>query len=131
MKGCCCSCGCGDALEFKIKKGENAFFPFKYVYDNDEPVDLTNAIITMKVRENVVDDGEYLIEKSITTASSSDGIINSPTTGEFQIVIHASDIEDLLTTQPYYAAVYCEIDNWKICISANGNQVAKFLVLNP
>ena len=126
-------CGCENkSLEMKIKKGESLGFAFTLTQQG-VPVDLTNSTILMQVRENVEDDGVYLITKTVTTASDPDvqGTIVNPTSGQFFIKVNSTDIEDMLTTKPYFVAIYHINGDIKDCISANNHQVAKFLVLNP
>ena len=126
-------CGCEHKpLELKIKQGESIGFAFTLTQQGS-PVDLTNSTMLMQVRENVEDNGTYLITKTITTASDPDeqGVIVNPTAGQFFFKVNSSDIEDMSTTKPYFVAIYHINGDIKDCISANNHQVAKFLVLNP
>ncbi len=126
-------CGCENkGLELKIKQGESIGFAFTLTQQGS-PIDLTNSTMLMQVRENVEDNGTYLITKTITTESNPDeqGIIVNPTAGQFFFKVNSSDIEDMSTTKPYYVAIYHINGDIKDCISANNHQVAKFLVLNP
>ena len=126
-------CGCEHKpLELKIKQGESIGFAFT-LNQQGSPVDLTNSTMLMQVRENVEDNGTYLITKTITTASDPDeqGIIVNPIAGQFFFKVNSSDIEDMSTTKPYFVAIYHINGDIKDCISANNHQVAKFLVLNP
>lgn len=126
-------CGCEQRpLELKIKQGESIGFAFTLT-QQDIPVDLTDSTMLMQVRENIEDDGTYLITKTITTSSNPDeqGLINMPINGQFFFKVNSSDIEDMSTTKPYFVAIYHINGDIKDCISANNHQVAKFLVLNP
>jgi hypothetical protein len=126
-------CGCEHKpLELKIKQGESIGFAFTLTQQGS-PVDLTNSTMLMQVRENVEDNGTYLITKTITTASDPDGqgIIVNPTAGQFMFKVNSEDIDDMSTTKPYFVAIYHINGDIKDCISANNHQVAKFLVLNP
>ena len=126
-------CGCEHKpLELKIKQGESIGFAFT-LNQQGSPVDLTDSTMLMQVRENVEDNGTYLITKTITTESNPDeqGIIVNPTAGQFFFKVNSSDIEDMSTTKPYFVAIYHINGDIKDCISANNHQVAKFLVLNP
>ena len=126
-------CGCEHKpLELKIKQGESIGFAFT-LNQQGSPVDLTNSTMLMQVRENIEDNGTYLITKTITTESDPDeqGIIVNPTAGQFFFKVNSSDIEDMSTTKPYFVAIYHINGDIKDCISANNHQVAKFLVLNP
>lgn len=126
-------CGCEHKpLELKIKQGESIGFAFT-LNQQGSPVDLTNSTMLMQVRENVEDNGTYLITKTITTESDPDeqGVIVNPTAGQFFFKVNSSDIEDMSTTKPYFVAIYHINGDIKDCISANNHQVAKFLVLNP
>lgn len=126
-------CGCEHKpLELKIKQGESIGFAFTLIQQGS-PVDLTNSAMLMQVRENVEDNGTYLITKTITTASDPDeqGVIVNPTAGQFMFKVNSDDIADMSTTKPYFVAIYHINGDIKDCISANNHQVAKFLVLNP
>lgn len=129
MNNCCCG---HEPLTIKIKQGESKGFSFS-LSQNDIPVDLTGSTIALQVRENIDDTGEYLISKTISIGSDvdEDGIIFSPTTGEFLFKINDTDIADMSTTRPYYCAIYLIEDETKVCISAPDFQTALFLVLNP
>lgn len=126
------NCFCEKPLELKIKQGESIGFSFTFTKQGN-PVDLTNSTMLMQVRENVEDNGTYLITKTITTASDEDedGIIINPTAGQFMFKVNSDDIENMSTTKPYFVAIYHIEGEIKDCISANNHQVAKFLVLNP
>lgn len=119
-------------LELKIKKGESLGFAFT-LSQQGSPIDLTDSTMLMQVRENVEDDGIYLITKTITTNSDQDeqGFISNPTAGQFMFKVNADDIDNMSTTKPYFVAIYHISGDIKDCISANNHQVAKFLVLNP
>lgn len=125
---CCCEKG----LELKIKQGESIGFAFTLTEEGN-PVDLTNSQMIMQVRENVEDTGEYLINKTITTESDVDtvGVIISPLEGKFMFKVNASDISSMSTTKPYFVAIYHVDGEIKNCISANNQNIAKFLVMNP
>lgn len=126
-------CGCEHkSLELKIKKGESIGFAFS-LSQQGVPVDLTNSQMVLEVRENVEDDGVYLITKTISINSDPDdvGIITDPLNGKFYFKVNESEIADMLTTKPYFAAIYHVNGETRDCISANNHQVAKFIVLNP
>lgn len=116
----------------KIKKGESIGFAFT-LKRHGAPVDLTNAALMMNVRENLEDDGIYLISKTITTQSDAEetGIISNPTEGQFYFKVNQGDIENMSATKPYFVAIYLIEGDIKTCISANDFQVGRFLVLNP
>ena len=126
-------CGCEHKpLELKIKQGESIGFAFTLTQQGS-PVDLTDSTMLMQVRENVEDNGTYLITKTITTSSDPDeqGVIVNPTAGQFMFKVNSDDIDDMSTTKPSFVASYHINGDIKDCISANNHQVAKFLVLNP
>ena len=129
MNNCCCG---QEPLTIKIKQGESKGFSFSLT-QNDIPVDLSNSTIVLQVRESLEDTGEYLISKTISINSDvdEDGIIFSPTTGEFLFKINDTDIAEMNSTRPYYCAIYRVDDDTKVCISAPDFQSALFLVLNP
>lgn len=119
-------------LAIKIKQGESKLFAFS-LSQNEEPFDLSNSQMLLQVRENMQDNGEYLIEKTITANSDidEDGQINNPANGQFLFKINSEDIESMNTTKPYYCAIYKIDGDNKICVSAPDFQTALFLVLNP
>lgn len=127
-----CSCQCQPTLNMKIKKGESLGFVFD-LKQNNEPVDLSGAEVLFQVRENLLDDGVFLINKTITENSSINtiGQIINPTEGQFVIKVTSEDTQNLTSLRPYYAAIYYVIDGITRCISANSDDVALLTVLNP
>lgn len=127
------NCCCGkEPLSLKIKQGESIGFAFT-LSQNNVPVDLSNSTLLLQVRENMQDNGVYLIEKTVTTQSNpnEDGLITEPTLGQFFFKINDTDIENMSTTKPYYCAIYRVKNDISDCISAPDFQTALFLVLNP
>ena len=127
------SCNCENkAIELYIKKGESKGFAFT-LYENGAPIDLTGGSIIFQVRDNVVDSGTYLINKTITTSSNIEttGKITDAEKGEFTIKVTSSDISSLLTTRPYFMAIYYSVGGIIRCVSADGDSVGQFVVLNP
>ena len=102
-----CCCQCQPTLNMKIKKGESLGFVFN-LKQNNIPVNLSGGSVLFQVRENLSDDGEFVINKTITEYSSLDttGRITNPEDGQFIIKVNASDIENLSTLKPYYCAIY-------------------------
>lgn len=130
MNSCCC---CGKKpLELKIKKGESKGFAFT-LSKNGQPLDLSGNQMLMQVRENLTDDGVYLIEKTISENSDAEtqGLISDAANGKFYFKVNESDIENMSTTKPYYVAIYHINGDICACISAKDFQTALFLVLNP
>ena len=129
MNICCCG---KKPLELKIKKGESIGFAFT-LKQNGQPLDLTGNQMILQVRENMIDDGVYLINKTISESSDATtvGIINEPTEGKFYFKVNDTDIDNMSTTKPYYAAIYHVSGDICNCISAPSFQTALFLVLNP
>ena len=105
----------------------------KSISEEGNPVDLTNSQMIMQVRDGVEDTGVYLINKTISTESDPDtlGVIISPLEGKFMFKVNASDISSMSTTKPYFVAIYHVDGEIKNCISANNQNIAKFLVMNP
>lgn len=126
---CCCEDKC---LELKIKKGESIGFAFSFSKQG-VPVDLTDSQMVMEVRENIIDDGNYIFSKTIDDESDRDtvGLITEPTEGKFFFKVNDTDIAGMSTTKPYFVAIYHIVGDVKDCISANNGQVARFLVFNP
>lgn len=126
-------CGCDNkSLELKIKKGESLGFAFS-LYQSGQPQNLTDTSIVLEVRENPIDNGEYVFTKTITTATNPEinGIITNPTQGQFFFKINSADTENMSTLKPYFMAIYTVKDSVRHCISAPSNKIAKFIVLNP
>ncbi len=119
-------------LTLSIKKGESLGFAFT-LYQSGEPQNLSGFSIVLQVRETPEDNGNYLINKTISTTSDpdADGLIDQPYNGNFFFKINAGDIAGMSTLRPYYLAIFTEKDNSRHCISAAGCEIAKFLVLNP
>lgn len=119
-------------LVLTMKKGESKGFAFT-LYQSGEPQDLSDSEIVFQVRENPEDNGEYLINKTVTTSTTPDieGLIDQPTEGNFFVFISSAEIANLSTSKPYFLAIYHQKDNVSYCISAADCEMAKFLVLNP
>lgn len=130
MKNCCC--GMQRPLELKIKKGESIGFAFSLL-QKGAPVDLTGNQMLLQVRENLVDDGVYVINKTISENSDAtqEGLINDAANGKFFFKVNDTDIDNLSSTKPYFAAIYRVDGDMVQCISANPFQTALFFVLNP
>lgn len=128
---CCCENG-EKPLILRIKKGETLGFAFTLTH-NQIPIDLTDAEILVQVRDSAVDDGTFVIDKNVTENSdvATEGRINNPTEGQFFIMITSSETENLSTLKPYFIAIYLLKDNVSRCISANSNELAQLIVLNP
>lgn len=127
------SCECqNNSIALQIKKGESIGFAFT-VYENDAPINLTGGTVVFQVRENIIDDGNYIINKLISEASSAEtaGQITDPEKGEFEVKVNSSDIENMLTTRPYFLAIYYNVNGVSRCVSAQGDSVGTFNVLNP
>jgi hypothetical protein len=129
MNNCCCG---NIPLEIKIKKGESIPFVFRLL-KNGAPIDLTGASLLLQVRDDIIDDGNFLISKIISENSDEDeyGKIIDPVAGQFAFKINKEDIDDMSTTKPYFAAIYLITGDICRCISANSFQSANFLVINP
>lgn len=127
-----CCCENSSTLELRIKKGESLGFSFT-LSQNGSPIDLTGKSILFQVRADIVDDGEFLINKTITTSSDIEtvGNINDATHGGFIIAVTSSETASLSTLKPYFAAIYYVNGGTKKCISANNGEVARLIVLNP
>lgn len=129
-----CSCCCDEhsTLEIKMKKGESLGFAFTFT-EQGVPVDLTNSEMILEIRERVIDDGNYLISKTVDVNSDPEveGAIIDAVNGKFFFKINKEDIENLSTFKPYFFAIYHRDGSIRDCISANNWQLAKFLVFNP
>jgi len=127
-----CCCKCNTSLNMKIKKGESLGFVFN-LKQNNEVMDLTGASILFQVREELADNGVYVINKTITEGSSLStiGQIINPSQGQFVIKVTNTDTENLTALKPYFCAIYVEINGDIRCISANSDDVAFLTVLNP
>lgn len=126
------TCNCGKNLKLKIKKGESLGFAF-VLSTNELPIDLTGGEIVFQARSNVIDNGEYVINKTITEDSDPEtiGRINNAREGKFFIMVTSEETANLSTLSPYFAAIYYDINGVKKCISANSDEVAQLIVLNP
>lgn len=128
-----CNCNCKDTgLKLMIKKGESLGFAF-ILSENDTPIDLTGGNIIFQVRDGLADEGVYVINKTVTENSNAQtiGQINEPSEGKFFIMVTSSETADLSTLKPYFAAIYFTANGIKRCISANSNEVAQLIILNP
>ena len=126
------NCCCENIYEMKIKKGESIGF-YSTLTENGSPVDLTDSQMVMEVRGNVVDDGNYVISKTITTTSNPnvEGKIINPAEGQFFFKVNDYDISDMSTAKPYFVAIYHVNGAIRKCISSTNGKIAKFLVFNP
>lgn len=126
------NCECMNNLKLKIKKGESLGFAFT-LSQNNNPINMTGGSIIFQVRDDVADNGFYVINKTITedTSLATIGKITSAENGTFVIKITDSDIANLSTLKPYFCAIYYENNGDSRCISANSGQCAQLIVLNP
>lgn len=126
------TCGCSKGLKLKIKKGESLGFAFGLTIE-DSPIDLTGGTITFQVRQNLADNGVYVINKTITTSSDVEtiGRITDAEKGQFVIMVTSTETAGLSTLKPYFAAIYYNVNGISRCISADDNSVAQLIILNP
>lgn len=81
-----------ERLILKIKQGEQLSIEAK-ITEGGRPLDLSNAIIEVEVKEAPYVDVEPLFKKTITTTSDQavDGQITDPLNGVFQIRLNEPD----------------------------------------
>lgn len=116
----------------QIKQGESLLFAFS-LDKNGSPLNLAGSSILFQVREDLVDNGVYKINKTITENSDIDtiGKITAPKDGMFSVKIDDSETASLSTLKSYFLAIYLVSGDLTRCISANDGQSAQFIVLNP
>lgn len=120
---------------YSIKKGEKFLIHVKVRNrDMDEPIDLSNAVIKIEVKDELKDEFN-IIDRTITTETDAyeEGRILDPKNGEFVFMFSDSDYENLVAERIYYLIIWWTVpeENFAKVISSNCNQVLKLKVCNP
>lgn len=113
-----------------IKYGETYPLIFSCQDKNGNPVDLTDAVISFELYDEIQDD-EPTVQKTLTNNIDEVGGISDAQNGKFYVIFSDYDYELLYKGRIYYLNIWLIKGNCKKVISSANGEVCTFKIFYP